>query len=147
MNTRCAPACSQAHLVKPQGVWARGIEAWAGSRDLRNLEFRRWGSSGPSSLMKMWISVNTHFVPVKNLWLPRPLSESHLEAVVFSLQNSYTKVLYTAHNDSWLKILICSIKCNSNIDNIFQGQSLVVKRLFYFSTGSPLFSWSFMVPD
>ena len=51
MTTRCAPACSQALPVKPQGVWARGIEAWAGSRDLRNLEFRRWGFSGPSSLM------------------------------------------------------------------------------------------------
>ena len=51
MTTRCAPACSQALPVKPQGVWARRIEAWAGSRYLRNLEFRRWGSSGPSSLM------------------------------------------------------------------------------------------------
>ena len=53
MTTWCAPACSQALPVKPQGVWARGIEAWAGSRDIRNLEFRRWGSSGPSSLMSM----------------------------------------------------------------------------------------------
>ena len=51
MTTRCAPACSQALPVKPQGVWARGIEAWAWSHDRRNLEFRRWGSSGPSSLM------------------------------------------------------------------------------------------------
>ena len=51
MATCCAPACSQALPVKPQGVWARGSEAWAGSRDLRNLEFVRWGSSGPSSLM------------------------------------------------------------------------------------------------
>ena len=50
-TTRCVPACSQALPVKPQGVWVRGIEAWAGSRDLRNQEFRRWGSSGPSSLM------------------------------------------------------------------------------------------------
>ena len=33
MTTRCAPACSQALPVKPQGVWARGIEAWAWSRD------------------------------------------------------------------------------------------------------------------
>ena len=49
----CAPACSQALPVKPQGVWARGSEAWAGSRDLRNLEFVRWGSSGPSSLMQI----------------------------------------------------------------------------------------------
>ena len=47
----CAPACSPALPVKPQGVWARGSEAWAGSRDRRNLEFVRWGSSGPSSLM------------------------------------------------------------------------------------------------
>ena len=46
MTTRCAPACSQALPVKPQGVWARGIETWAGSRDLRNLGFRRWGSPG-----------------------------------------------------------------------------------------------------
>ena len=46
-----APACSQALPVKPQGVWARGIEAWAWSRDRRNLEFLRWGSSGLSSLM------------------------------------------------------------------------------------------------
>ena len=51
MTTRCAPACSQALPVKPQGVWARGIEAWVGSRDLRNQGFRRWVSSGPSSLM------------------------------------------------------------------------------------------------
>ena len=51
MTTCCAPACSQALPVKPQGVWVRGSEAWAGSRDLRNLEFVRWGSSGPSSLM------------------------------------------------------------------------------------------------
>ena len=42
MATCCAPACSQALPVKPQGVWARGSEAWAGSRDLRNLEFVRW---------------------------------------------------------------------------------------------------------
>ena len=51
MTTCCAPACSQALPVKPQGVWARGIEAWAWSRDHRNMEFLRWGSSGPSSLM------------------------------------------------------------------------------------------------
>ena len=51
MTTRCGPACSQALPVKPQGVWARGIEAWAWSRDRRNLEFLLWGSSGPSSLM------------------------------------------------------------------------------------------------
>ena len=41
MTTRCAPACSQALPVKPQGVWARGIEGWARSHDIRNLEFRR----------------------------------------------------------------------------------------------------------
>ena len=40
-STRCAPASSQTLPVKSQGVWARG----------RNLEFRRWGSSGPSSLI------------------------------------------------------------------------------------------------
>ena len=38
------------------GVWARGIEAWAWSRDRRNLEFLRWGSSGPSSLMTSAVS-------------------------------------------------------------------------------------------
>ena len=37
MTTHCAPACSQALPVKPQGVWAKGIEAWARSRDRRNL--------------------------------------------------------------------------------------------------------------
>ena len=73
MATCCAPACSQALLVKPQGVWARGSEAWAGSRDLRNLEFVRWGSSGappssgPSSLMRS---------PVK-LMAPRRLRQAH----------------------------------------------------------------------
>ena len=36
MTACCAPACSQALPVKPQGVWARGIEAWARSRDRRN---------------------------------------------------------------------------------------------------------------
>ena len=36
MTARFAPACSQALPVKPQGVWARGIEAWARSRDRRN---------------------------------------------------------------------------------------------------------------
>ena len=48
MTACCAPACSQALPVKPQGVWARGIEAWARSDDLRN---SRWRSSGPSSVM------------------------------------------------------------------------------------------------
>ena len=46
MTARCAPACSQVLPVKPQGVWARGIEAWP-----PKLELQRWGSSGPSSLM------------------------------------------------------------------------------------------------
>ena len=55
MTARCAPACSQALPVKPQGVWARGIEAWARSRRPPKLEFRRWRSSGPSSLM-IWDS-------------------------------------------------------------------------------------------
>ena len=41
MTTRCAPAFSQALPVKPQGVWATGIEAWARGRDRWNLEFRR----------------------------------------------------------------------------------------------------------
>ena len=35
MTTRCAPACSQVLPAKPQAVWARGIEAWAWSRDRR----------------------------------------------------------------------------------------------------------------
>ena len=60
MTTRCAPACSQALTFKALGVWARGIEAWAWSRDSRNLEFRRWGSSGPSSLMVVFVRVTIH---------------------------------------------------------------------------------------
>ena len=52
MTTHCAPACSQVLPVKPQGVWARGIEVWAGSHDRRNQEFQRWGSLGPSIVMK-----------------------------------------------------------------------------------------------
>ena len=55
MTTHWAPACSQVLPVKPKGVWARGIEAWARSRDRRNLEFRRWGSLGPSSVMSSYI--------------------------------------------------------------------------------------------
>ena len=47
MTTRCAPACSQALPVKPQGVWARGIEAWARSRDLRNWSCGGGGLRGP----------------------------------------------------------------------------------------------------
>ena len=35
MTACCAPVCSQALPIKPQGVWARSIEAWARSRDLR----------------------------------------------------------------------------------------------------------------
>ena len=47
MTTRCAPACSQALPVKPQGVWARGIEAWVRSRDLWNWSFGGGGLQGP----------------------------------------------------------------------------------------------------
>ena len=36
MTTRCGPACSQVLPVKPQGIWAIGVEAWAGSRDLES---------------------------------------------------------------------------------------------------------------
>ena len=36
MTTRCGPACSQVLPVKPQGLWAIGVEAWAGSRDLES---------------------------------------------------------------------------------------------------------------
>ena len=56
MTTHSAPACSQVLLVKPQGVWARSIEAWARSCDRRNLEFRRWGSLGPSNVMTIIIT-------------------------------------------------------------------------------------------
>ena len=34
MTTHYAPDCSQVLPVKPQVAWARGIEAWAWSRDL-----------------------------------------------------------------------------------------------------------------
>ena len=63
MTTRCAPACSHALPVKPQGVMVRGIEAWAGSRDLWNLEFRRWGSSGVSE-----VGVFRALQPNDNCW-------------------------------------------------------------------------------
>ena len=63
VTTRCAQACSQALPVKPQRVWARGIEAWARSRDRRNLEFWRWVSSGPSNLMSSTLEKLT-LVPV-----------------------------------------------------------------------------------
>ena len=43
---------SQVKTVSEYGPRARGSEAWVGSRDRRNLEFLRWGSSGPSSLME-----------------------------------------------------------------------------------------------
>ena len=33
MTTHCTPACSQVLPVKPQGVWARGVEVWAGTRE------------------------------------------------------------------------------------------------------------------
>ena len=50
MTTRCAPACSQALPVKPEGLgqryWSVSEVTWP-----LKLEFRRWGSSGPSSLM------------------------------------------------------------------------------------------------
>ena len=47
MTACCAPACSQALPVKPQGVWARGIEAWARSRDRRNWSCGGGGLRGP----------------------------------------------------------------------------------------------------
>ena len=34
LTTHCAPACNQVPPVKHQVVWARGVEAWARSRDL-----------------------------------------------------------------------------------------------------------------
>ena len=60
-TTHCAPACSQVLPVKPQGVWTRSVEAWAAGvtwpPTAPNLEFRRWGSSGPSSLMTPDINI------------------------------------------------------------------------------------------
>ena len=47
MTACCAPACSQALPVEPQGVWARGIEAWAKSRDRRNWSCGGGGLRGP----------------------------------------------------------------------------------------------------
>ena len=47
MTACCAPACSQALPVKPQGVWARGIEAWARSHDRRNWSCGGGGLPGP----------------------------------------------------------------------------------------------------
>ena len=47
MTACCAPACSQALPVKPQGVWASGIEAWARSRDRRNWRCGGGGLRGP----------------------------------------------------------------------------------------------------
>ena len=47
MTTHCAPACSQALLVKAQGVWARGSEAWARSRDIQIWSFGGECLQGP----------------------------------------------------------------------------------------------------
>ena len=51
MTACCAPACSQALPVKPHGVWARGIEAWARSSDLRKWSCR---GGGLRALKKNW---------------------------------------------------------------------------------------------
>ena len=58
ITTHCAPAFSQVVPFKPQGVWARGVEAWAGSRDLRNWSFGGGGLQGPPSLMFWYTNVN-----------------------------------------------------------------------------------------
>ena len=47
MTACCAPACSQALPVKPQGVWARGIDAWARSRDRHKWSCGGGGLRGP----------------------------------------------------------------------------------------------------
>ena len=86
MTTCCAPACSQALPVKPQGVWARGSEAWAGSRDLRNLEFVRWGSSGPSSLMLRHVDCD-HFGA--NILVPRHTDMSATQLKSKSVSSSH----------------------------------------------------------
>ena len=41
------PACSQVLPVKTQGVWARGVEACAGSRDRRIWSFGGGVLQGP----------------------------------------------------------------------------------------------------
>ena len=47
MTTRCALACSQALPVKPQGVWARGIEAECGHVTVETWSFCGGGLQGP----------------------------------------------------------------------------------------------------
>ena len=118
MTTRCAPACSQALPVKPQGVWARGIEGWAWSpdRDLGNLEFRRWGSSGPSSLMlvngaddssclsTIYVSVNQISIGSDNgLWPIRWQAIIYTSAGLLSNGPSGTNL-----SEIWIRILVFS---------------------------------------
>ena len=50
MTTHCAPACSQILPVKPQAVWARGIEGW-GHLTVPKSGVSEVGSLGPSSVM------------------------------------------------------------------------------------------------
>ena len=109
MTPRCAPACSQSLPVKPQGVWARGIEAWAWSRDRRNLEFLRWGSSGPSSLMALALWRQQHSCTV----CPMPRPKLNLVDFIKSW-NYITLMIITNEHTScdWIDFwpIICRIK-------------------------------------
>ena len=84
MTARCAPVCSQALPVKSQGVLARGIEAWARSRDLRNWSCGSGGLRGPPVLwaktvillviieIKAWISDYSHAIHWDVITHPSP---------------------------------------------------------------------------
>ena len=120
MTTRCAPACSQALPVKPQGVWARGIEAWLGSRDLRNLEFRRWGSSGPSSLMSMKF-VSSGQIDNKSILV-------QLMAWCLTASRQNLKSVISEHM-SWISFMItsCEIALRWMQQNTFDDKSTSVQ--------------------
>ena len=102
MTTRCAPACSQALPVKPQGVWARGIEAWARSRDLRKLEFRRWGSSGPSSLILSWLPQTT----ATWLFVQQLTQANHKSNIKVNITGSLPLVTYGLSSQ---RVCVCDI--------------------------------------
>ena len=68
MTTRCAPACSQALPVKPQGVWAIGNEAWVRSHDLRI-----WGCRGGGlRALQPNVLCCRHKAPHPIRWAPFP---------------------------------------------------------------------------
>ena len=77
MTACCAPACSQALPVKPQGVWARGIEAWARSRDRRNWSCGGGGLRGliqpnvsrGSILQMMHVGLCDVIIMTRTVWL------------------------------------------------------------------------------